>query len=129
MANECAQIVNCASEYLDFHFLLPFIFLLKNICTGKMSPIMTRIFWKKNSLISSNFRCTRETETEKKLSHLAKLQFLNDIIYSYRKEAIWNLAIWQNWCFGHFFIVISLVWWKFKENERISFFRKSGPKS
>ena len=43
MANGCAQIVNCASGYLDFHFhfLLPFIFLLKNICTGKMSPKKT----------------------------------------------------------------------------------------
>ena len=30
-------------------------------------------------------------------------QFLNDKIYSYTKKAIWHLAIWQNWCFGHIF--------------------------
>ena len=29
--------------------------------------------------------------------------FLNDRIYSYTKKAIWHLAIWQNWCFGHIF--------------------------
>jgi hypothetical protein len=30
-------------------------------------------------------------------------QFLNDKIYSYTKEAIWHLAILQNWCFGQFY--------------------------
>ena len=29
-------------------------------------------------------------------------QFLNDIIYSYIKKAIWHLAIRQNWCYGQF---------------------------
>ena len=31
--------------------------------------------------------------------------FLNDKIYSYtKKKSIWHLAIWQNSCFGQFYL-------------------------
>ena len=58
------------------------------------------ILWKRHSLNSLIFSLTRETDTQEKLSNFEKLQSLNDKIPVLQKKLF---AIWQNWCFGHFY--------------------------
>ena len=50
-----------------------------------------------------------------------------------KKEAIWNLAVWQNWSFGQFYHSIIQLCFQFLSSEKISenweiFFTKSQPK-
>ena len=125
MANGCAQIVNCASGYLDFHFhfLLPFIFLLKNICTGKMSP-------KKTGNYDPDF-------LKEKFSHFFKFSLHErnwdrKKVEPFCKTEVIEKKPFETWQFGKigvlvtFFVAISLVWGKFKGNERISFSENPG---
>ena len=125
MANGCAQIVNCASGYLDFHFhfLLPFIFLLKNICTGKMSP-------KKTGNYDPDF-------LKEKFSHFFKFSLHErnwdrKKVEPFCKTEVIEKKPFETWQFGKFgvlvtfFVAIFLVWWKFKGNEGISFSENPG---
>ena len=91
-------------------------------------------FCEKKSLNSLRFSLTRETDTKNSWAILQNFNSWMIKLTVIKKEAIWNLAVWQNCSFGQFYHSITeLFCFKFLSSEKISenweiFFTKSQPK-
>ena len=99
---------------------------MKRINLGRVQPsslkragyILRMGFCKKKS---PRFCLLRETDTKSSQSSLHYFNSWMIKLTVIKKEAIWNLAVWQNWSFGQFYrSIIKLFCFQFLSSEKTS---------